>query len=113
MAATLKRRLHVLIRPSWWIRNYGTSKVLTAFINERLDAGEVPKLTGEHTMTLGGVTLWRANFPCAYGHVWNPNIEKLPERTTALRLREAELTVTETYEYRISLVIAKAKAGAQ
>lgn len=112
MAATLKRRFHVLTRPTWWIRNYGTSKVLTAFINERLDAGEVPKLTGEHTMTLGGLTLWRANFPYAYGHVWNPDIEKLPERTTALRLREAEIAATENTEDRISLVIAKAKAGA-
>ena len=99
--------LSVAVRPALWIRNYRTSRSLTEFVNSKLDEGELPVITSDCTMTIGGVMVWRANWPCAYGQVWGNGLEfsLLPSRMAALRLREAELLVVGSQEDRLRRAI--------
>jgi len=86
--------LGVLMSPFCWLRNYPTSAALTEFIECRLDAGDRPVIVDDFEMNLGGATLWRRNYPYAYGSLRHNEADKwLPSRRAVIRLRAAELLV--------------------
>lgn len=91
MASRWKWELKAILKPNYWFRNYGTSKDLSDFIHESLDAGSRVEILPSYEMTIGGLTLWRGNYPYAYGYIITPGTPKLlPSRSAVLRLRDAE-----------------------
>jgi len=87
----IKTTLLALCDPRCWIRNEGTSKPLSDFIEERLANGELPSIVSTYTMTLGWVSLWRGNWPYSYGSTYpNKIAHGLPSRRVAYMLRRAE-----------------------
>ena len=83
--------LWALFRPNCWLRNYPTSPALSAWINERLDAGDKPEWIDHHVSSLSGVTLWTCNYPYAYGSFYGQGgpSQILPDRRTTHRLYHA------------------------
>jgi hypothetical protein len=80
----------VAVRPHFWLMNYPHSAALTAWINERLDAGEAPVRLDEYTVRFGGRVLWVRNYPYAYGRIYEGNAPRLlPSRRTIYRLAQA------------------------
>lgn len=84
-------RLGVLFDPRFWLRNYGVSHEWDAALGVLLDMVEDGQLSieqSDHTVTIGGVTVWVSNWPYAYGRAHRPiKSEMIPRRSTALRLR--------------------------
>lgn len=101
--------LEIVANPGIWSRTSRTSETLTRYIEDKLDAGEQPVLVSDHTMSLGDLTLWRDNYPYAYGSIWGPKrVDVLPSRATALRLRRAEKLVRLPSETLVASVINEA-----
>lgn len=76
--------LRILFTPACWIRNYPTSKKLTKFINDSLDAGHIPVVESRYTHKLNGKIIWTGNYPYAYGLSEKRNCA--PDRITVFRL---------------------------
>lgn len=57
-------------------------------LNEALDKYPITDI-GTHTCQIGPYTVWVANYPYASGRLYNPNLERLPKRSTRKRLFEA------------------------
>ncbi len=89
----LRDILYALTTPSCWVRNSPCSMELTRHIDSCLVSGERLSLITECTMELGGVRLWRENYPYAYGSLERGPAGAtrfLPSRACAKRLRDAE-----------------------
>jgi len=104
----LKDILRIVRTPGCWIRNFHTSRVLSAWINEQLDAGYAPVREDHFTITLNGVELWGANWPYAFGTLEGGSELGMPDRTTNFRIVDA--MPCESTEERVRRILAKAGA---
>jgi hypothetical protein len=88
-----------LLDSDCWRRNYKTSKKLTKFIHESLDAGHVPtQVSGRPSyMMLNGLHLWAENYPYAFAQYsgggqiasCSPTFIRIPSRGATYRLFHA------------------------
>lgn len=87
----IKTMIRILCTPSCWTRNCKSSRELSRFFNERLDAGEVPVQNDFYYASLGGVSFWLGNFPYAYGEpaLTYAGRKVMPDRATVFRLHDA------------------------
>lgn len=86
----IKNYLSILTTPSCWLRNYPSSRALSAKLNKLLDNPEFTDFTG-YTVKLNGEKFWVSNYPYAYGSPYyaGHELEQLPNRATVFRLHEA------------------------
>ena len=85
--------IRILLTPGCWVRNSRSGKEISRFIQERLAAGERPRLTWDgYRIELGGKAFWGANYPYAYGSVIHGmafSDGPLPDRKTVFMLHDA------------------------
>lgn len=76
-------------KPRYWMQLYPTCRNWDALLNEALDHG-ITSL-GPHTADIGGVKVWVANWPYAYGSPYRGfgSGDRLPTVRTRQRLRAA------------------------
>lgn len=67
MKSDTKYKLKVLATPAIWIRLGRTSKSLTQAIQHQLNLGYLPERIDAHSIRLGNLKLWGANYPYAFG----------------------------------------------
>lgn len=77
--------LRILCTPSCWTRNHPTSRALSRFINERLDAGQAPERVGRYYAILDGLQFWVENHP--YASVEHNGV--MADRATVFRFYDA------------------------
>ena len=87
----IKDIVRILSTPRCWLRNYGTSAALSAFINESLDNNHSIDFLLDRIIKLNGKELWIGNYPYAFGSLYERRelIKFLPDRTTVFRLHDA------------------------
>lgn len=78
------------LSPFVWARIDPVDPVVDEWINYCLDNGHIPRDFDYLTFTLGGKTMWDANWPYGWGSFY-PNSDGLPSRRTVLRLRKASI----------------------
>ena len=87
---TFLKELQFLFMPHYWVMNHPYNKQVDEFINQLLDTYEFTNI-GDHTATLGNVTIWISNHPYAsmtlYGYRYA--LEKYrPSRLTIKRAKQ-------------------------
>lgn len=80
----------IITTPRCWLRNCRTDQIWDATLNSLLDNHDV-KIINRHYVKIGGVSVWVANYPYAYGSCNSDYFDRdvLPKRGTVFRLYDA------------------------
>lgn len=78
--------------PGYWIQLHRTVAEWDAFLAGAIATGEITEIN-KHTCKVGGVRVWIANWPHAYGHPYDAGFpeDMLPTVRTRKMLRRAVL----------------------
>lgn len=96
--------------PQFWLQNYPTDWEWDATLNRLLDEHPAIKPAGNYTVLVGGVEVWAANYPYAYGRPYTPKMDALPSVATRKRLHSL---VKDCQRKAFNAAVAKAEALSQ
>ena len=82
--------LIVIFIPRYWVSNAFVSRELDKLIRKQIKNKEKIFHVDYCTINCGGIFLWGANYPYAYGYYYNTSDKqgRLPSRRTRILLRD-------------------------